>query len=496
MQGRSANRETGTERIDRRELLRRGAALGAALAVHPWTRAARAQAAPRVVIVGAGLAGLSAAYRLWRDDGIAAEVYEAQDRVGGRVLTHRVFGNAVAEGGGQTINSNEATIRSLVSELGLSLVDLDRVWPTGRIVYQLNGRERRWGAFGGALREAERVAYRHYRSIDWPVTHDSAGAEAARWDRVTAADWIDRYCPGGLRGLAGEYLRVLFEVDYAGPVTGMSAIHVIAELGGTFWGGGYDERYTIRGGNDRLPSALEAALPPGAVRRGQHLVAVSRDGSGRPRCSLSTGAAVADVVADAVILALPFAVLRQLDTANAGFSEVKRAAIERLGAGINRKLHLEFDREPWRPATGETWTDLRIGTTWPEDPGQQNAPPLLVSMTGTRHPRLGSAPAHGPAPRPAVLDALAPLDRIFPGARRAYAERSYLDDWPADPWARGSYSYYLAGDFTSFAGAEGQPEGPFHFAGEHTAPYPKRGTMNGAIESGFRAADEVIASSG
>ncbi|MGH2711555.1 MAG: flavin monoamine oxidase family protein, partial [Actinomycetota bacterium] len=301
-----------------------------------------------------------------------------------------------------------------------------------------------------------------------------------------------RYVPGGLRGLAGEYLRVLFEVDYAGPLDEMSAIHVIAELGGTFWGGGYDERYTIKGGNDHLPDALEAALPAGAVRRGSALAAVGLDGSGRPRCAFSQGAVI-DVVADAVILALPFAVLRHLDSAGAGFSQVKRAAIDRVGAGINRKLHLEFDRRPWSPATGETWTDLRIGTTWPEDPGQRNAPPVLVSMTGTRHPRVGNGAPHGPAPRRAILDALTPLDRIFAGTKRAYAGRSYLDDWPADPWARGSYSYYRAGDFTTIAGAEAQTEGPFHFAGEHTAPYPKRGTMNGAVESGFRAADEVIA---
>ena len=309
---------------------------------------------------------------------------------------------------------------------------------------------------------------------------------------MTAAEWIDEYCPGGLRGLAGEYLRVLFEVDYAGPVGEMSAIHVIAELGGTFWGGGYDERYTTRGGNDRLPNAIESALPPGTVRRGHALVAVGHDGSGRPRCSFSHGAAVTDVVADAVILALPFAVLRHLDIGGAGFSDVKRASIARIGAGINRKLHLEFDRRPWDPATGEAWTDLSIGTTWPEDPGQRNAPPILVSMTGTRHPPLGGSSPHGTAPKRAVLNALARLDGIFPGTRGAYSGRSYLDDWPSDPWARGSYSYYRAGDFTTIAGAEAVSEAGFNFAGEHTAPYPKRGTMNGAVESGFRAAYEVL----
>lgn len=445
------------------------------------------------MVVGAGLAGLSAAYRLWRDAGIAAEVYEAQGRVGGRVLTHRFPGDRVAEGGGEAINSNESVIRSLVSELGLSLVDLDRAWPSGRIVYRFNGRERRWNEIGRGLREAERAAYRHYVDLDWPVTYTRASSAARRWDEMSAADWIDAYCPGGLGGVAGEYLRVLFEVDYAGPVRVMSAIHVIAELGGTFWGGGYDERYTIRGGNDRLPKRLEAALPEGSVRRGRPLVALRRASDGRPRCTFTDEGSPSDVVADAVILALPFAVLRELDDSGAGFSPQKVAAIQGIGAGINRKFHLPFNRRPWRPATGETWTDLDVGTTWPTDPGHRGSAPALVSMTGTRHPKLGRHEAHGSTGRGVVTRLVSVLERIFPGSRDAADFIARVDDWPADPWARGSYSYYRAGGFTSFAGAEAEPEDGFHFAGEHTAPYPKRGTMNGAIESGFRAADEVIA---
>jgi monoamine oxidase len=445
--------------------------------------------------VGAGLAGLSAAYRLWREEGIAAEVHEAQGRVGGRVLTHRFPGDRIAEGGGQTINSNESTIRSLVAELDLSLIDLDRAWPSGRIVYRFNGHDRAWNEIGGGYREVERAAYRHYRELDWPVTYTRASMAARRWDEMSAAEWIEEYCPGGLGGVAGEYLKVLFEVDYAGPIREMSAIHVIAELGGTFWGSGYDERYTIRGGNDRLPGHLAAALPADSVHMGSALVALSRAGDGRPRCTFEQGAARTDVVADAVILALPFAVLRQADISAADFSPAKTAAIVGLGRGINRKFHLPFNARSWRPATGETWTDLDIGTTWPADVGHRGSGPLLVSMTGTRHPKLSGGP-HGSTGRGTVARLVSDLERIFPGSRQDSGFIAHVDDWPADPWARLSYAYYRAGDFTRLAGAESPPEAGIHFAGEHTAPYPKRGTMNGAVESGFRAADEVIATFG
>jgi len=71
------------------------------------------------------------------------------------------------------------------------------------------------------------------------------------------------------------------------------------------------------------------------------------------------------------------------------------------------------------------------------------------------------------------------------------AGQFYLDNWPADPWVKGSYAYYGLNGFTTFGGTEAGREGSVHFAGEHTAPYTKRGTMDGAVQSGERCAKEI-----
>jgi monoamine oxidase len=107
----------------RRELLRRGAAAGLGLsALGRFASAAGAATAPRIVIVGAGLAGLSCAYRL-RQAGHVAQVYEASDRVGGRCWTGRgTFADGqLYEHGGELIDQGHNQIRNLAQELGLKL---------------------------------------------------------------------------------------------------------------------------------------------------------------------------------------------------------------------------------------------------------------------------------------------------------------------------------------------------------------------------------------
>lgn len=89
------------------------------------------------------------------------------------------------------------------------------------------------------------------------------------------------------------------------------------------------------------------------------------------------------------------------------------------------------------------------------------------------------------------------MNELFPGTVGRHIDgQSYFDNWPADPWVKGSYSYYKSSAFTSFAGIEGKRQGGVHFAGEHTAPYKIRGTMNGAVFTGKRAADEILAAYG
>jgi monoamine oxidase len=83
----------------------------------------------------------------------------------------------------------------------------------------------------------------------------------------------------------------------------------------------------------------------------------------------------------------------------------------------------------------------------------------------------------------------------MPGAAAAYAGGAWLDAWVDDPWVRGSYAAFLPGQWTSYFGYLGRPSGNVHFAGEHTSTY-SQGYLNGGVESGLRAAREVLRAGG
>ena len=86
---------------------------------------------------------------------------------------------------------------------------------------------------------------------------------------------------------------------------------------------------------------------------------------------------------------------------------------------------------------------------------------------------------------------LAQIEPVLPGISQQWNGRATVDFWPGYPWTRGSYSYWKVGQYTAFAGIEGRPESNAHFCGEHTS-IDFQGYLNGAVETGERAAREVI----
>src|SRR5262249_7076616 len=128
--------------------------------------------------------------------------------------------------------------------------------------------------------------------------------------------------------------------------------------------GGSDERFHIRGGNELLPVAVAGALPAGTVVTGYRLTRIVAQAAGTVALTLQVGSQSVSVVADRVILPLPFAVLRDLDTSRAGFDTLKQRAIRELGRGRNGKLMVQFSERLWNTpgawgiGTGSTYSDL------------------------------------------------------------------------------------------------------------------------------------------
>lgn len=475
----------------RRRFLASGAAVTGA-AFLPRTRRG-AGAEPRIVVVGAGLAGMTAAYRIYRRTWITPYVYEASDRIGGRTRTIKgLHGEMRADAGGSFISSGDRAILGVMKELGIGLVDLNRYYPTGKRTLFLKNLRRTPASVFRDRAETARNARRQFRDIGWPVTSDAHSAAAEVWDSVTIAEWIEEFTPRGLRSLFGHYLRTYFETEYAGAIEDASSLHLIADFAAP--GRNYDERYVVREGSERIVRGIRRLLPVGSVTTGAPLIRLAREGPGCV-CTFSNDGTEFDVDADRVVLALPFSALRDVDFSGAGFSEAKDRSIRELGMGANTKVTLQFEKHGWElERSGEAITDLITGWTWPGHYRPRRSEAILVLFNGASFSgAYDGGPAHERASDDMAALHLAAVDEVFPNASSSFIPgEAYIDHWPADPWIKGSYSYYGRGGFTTIAGVEGRRQGPIHFAGEHTASYGNRGTMNGAVRSGELAANQVI----
>jgi monoamine oxidase len=451
-----------------------------------------------VLVVGAGLAGMTAALRL-HQAGMAVQVHEAAGRIGGRTRTVRDFSpERTVEAGGEFVNSDHDALRALADELGLVEDDLYAAYPDGTgPVLVFDGAEyasvlEDWTDVRDAVARDFAAAGPDVRAAD----HTPA---AAALDRRSLAEWIEAEVPGGSASRFGRFLTVTFETEYGGPADNLSSLALIEAMGPTATQsfdplGGSDERWHIRGGNDSVVTAIDEALPSGAVTLDSRLVALRSDGD-RATATFERDGTTADVTADRVVLALPFSLLREVDLDGAGLTETKLRAIRELGMGTNAKLHLEHADRAWYEAghDGCSTSDTGLQVTWEESIAQPGPAGLLVAFTGgTVGASYPADRAHGPAPDAVRDDALADEARVFgPAVAGAATGRARLDSWIHDPCTRGSYSYWAVGQYTGIRGEEGTAEPPLHFCGEHTS-LRHQGFMNGAVESGERAAAEII----
>ena len=455
---------------------------------------------PPVLIVGAGLAGLTAAYRLTQA-GHPVDLHEASERVGGRVRTVRDFSpGRTIESGGEFVNSNHDALRALAKELGLAEVD---TWPS----YPDSARET-------IVFDAEKYSYNdllddwwtisdtvaeQFAEVGSEITATNHTAAAARLDQVSLAEWIDTEVPGGLGSQLGRFLAVTYEGEYGGSVDDLNSLTIIETMGPTATGGfdplgDSDERFQIADGSDSVATALEEALPPDSVTLGSSLVALRSDGD-RATATFDGPGGTVDVTAGQVVLALPFSILRGVDLEGAGLTRLKLRAIREQGMGTNAKLHLEHAERAWydENLNGVSTSDTGLGVTWEESIAQDGDAGLLVAFTGgTAGASYPATTAHGEAPaevRDAALeDEVTVFSRPVADAATGTAQ---LDSWVHDPFVGGSYAYWGVGQFTGFRGEEARHEPPFHFCGEHTS-LEHQGYMNGAVETGDRAAAEIL----
>jgi monoamine oxidase len=507
-------RERCAEEYSRGEFLKRSGVVGAAvLAGGPLALARSASAAksstPSVAIVGAGIAGLNAALTL-QDKGIAATVYEAADRIGGRMHSDRSgywANDQISEFCGELIDSDHKTILGLASRFNLPVADLLAAEPAGSTeTYWFLGGRYSADQADSDFSPVRDAAKNDLTAAGYPTLYNKNKAAGAALDHMSIYDWIESRVPGGHGSPFGRLLDVAYNEEYGAETTDQAALSLIYLLAyqpgptGFEIFGVSDEKYHIIGGNEQLPEAIAGTLPD--VRTGWRMTAVAKNLDGTVALSFTTPSGPATVTADQVILTTPFPVLRTLDYSRAGFDDLKKTAITQLGAGRNAKLQLQFTSRywnttgPWGLSNGDSYTDLGYQNTWDVTRAQPGATGIMVNYSGgnVAGAFAPSVPYSNASTNKQVTTYakafLKELEVIFPGITSRWNGKATLSTPFRDPNLFCSYSYWRVGQYTLFSGYEGVAQGPIHFAGEHCS-INFQGYMEGGAAEGGRAALEV-----
>ena len=504
----------------RKDFLKRTGAAGVALAAAgpagALVRSARGATGPRIAIVGGGIAGLTAALTL-QDKGVASTVYESHpSRVGGRMHSDFVdfpgywVNGQGAELCGELIDSGHKTILSLAQRFRLATVNLTSAEPKGtEDTYYFNDQYYPKDEVDGEFQPVHQALQRDVSAASYPTTyfvHTDAGVAL---DRMSVYEWIESRVPGGHDSPLGQVLDVAYNIEYGAETTDQSALNLVYLLGYKSVPGNYmvfgasNERYHIVGGNTLLPLAVRDAIVSGqgatAVRNGWRMTSIKRNSDGTTTLAFDTASGTQQVVADHVVLALPFAVLRTLDYRGANFSPLKKTAIEQLGNGRNSKLQLQFSSRLWngQGSNGASYSDTGYQNTWDVTRGQAGATGILVDYTGGNVASTLSAGTPYATAANAKVATLArrflgQLEPVFPGISSRWNGRATLATPMLDPNLNCSYSYWKVGQYAGFSGWEGLREGPIHFAGEHCSQ-DFQGYMEGGASTGVAAANEILA---
>ncbi len=460
---------------------------------------ARGAGAPKIVVVGAGLAGLSAAYSL-RNAGYTAEIHEASDRIGGRCWTLR---EAFAEGqivehGGELIDQSHTAIRQLASGLGLKLDNLLKGEQNGtEALGYFDKSPYTYAEMTDDLKEAWQKIHSDVSAASYPTTFEISTERGRELDNMSIVDWIEETFEDGMKSRIGQLLDVAYNIEYGAESSEQSALNLLYLIGYSGQGqfrvfGRSNEKYHVVGGNDQITDRLAARLA-GQITTGSELVSVKLNAAGTYTLSFAQASGTKSVTADKVVLALPFSILRtSVDLSEAGFEPLKLIAISEQGMGTNSKLHVQFSSRFWRPlgSNGETFSDSGYQNTWEVTRAQPGKSGILVNYTGGTI-GAGFDPGSGTAEARAATF-VGQLEPVLPGATNAWNGKAALDFWLGNRWSLGSYSYWKVGQYQRFAGMEGRRQGNCLFAGEHTS-IDFQGYLNGAVETGQRAAGEILA---
>jgi monoamine oxidase len=430
----------------------------------------------RVIVIGAGLSGLVAARELTRL-GAEVTVFEARQRIGGRVWTLRdgAFPPLHAEAGGEFIDGNHEALIGLARSLRLPL---RRVLRAGfGLALSIDGRVRLTRSQATVWRRLQR-AFRPAIAAFEAADRDTTSGAATSMAGLSLATLLDRAnADATVRALA-EALRGYFLAD-PDALSALVVVEQAAESGSL----GREKMFRIEGGNDRLSDALirDARL---SVRLGHAVAAVHQDAASVRLLVEDVRGRRTGIEADYAVCTVPLPVLLEWPFTPA-LPDAQRRAFQAVSYGPATKVFLRSERPWWRRARRPNafGTNLPIGAVWESCEEVRGGSDLTLLAGGSASAQLRDLLA---------TDGIAGVMRHLRwlGRPAQLPRLARVVTWESDPWSRGGYAVFGPGFDTIDEPLLRRPFGRVFFAGEHTSEH-WQGFMNGAVESGLRVAADV-----
>ena len=504
-------------KISRRQFIKAGTAAAAALAIVPASSILKIGAnrsGEKVIVIGAGLAGLSCAYEL-NKAGFDVTVLEARTRPGGRVRTYRdpFADHLYAEMGAEYVNSEDRFARKYAGIFDLNILTAklyDGIYVRGKKFKMADFQKLKQtlpyeGTTGGVLFGQEKKYIQHWvdeistwaelNSVSCMSCHEFGGQEKIKnainlnhlpqkildLDQLSVAGLLRK--EGAPKDIIDLYTYTNATESTGRPET-LSALSLVM---GHFMAGGFDEETDegrILGGNDQLPKAFAKALAP-KVMYNRPVKKIAHDPSGVEITFLEDGKLTA-MKSDKCVIAMPVSILRRTKI-TPEFTPAKMHCIRKQSYGHVMKIAMQFRRRFWdEPGSlgQRVFTDTPLRRVYHFSIDQPGPRGIILSFTSGAHAeKLGRMRIEGrmTVAEQSCSEIWSETSRFWEGGVSKY--------WNEDPWLRASYSMNGVGQ-KDFRGILAGSEGPFHFAGEHTSTH--RSSMNGAIESGVRAGREII----
>ncbi len=528
-QDRELRRKLAREREEqrqRRDFLRKagGLSIGAGLLAAAPLATGSHGSQHDIAIVGAGVGGLRTAHRL-QQYGIASTVYEASDRVGGRMYSTTFGDNRPVEFGGEFISTEHTAIRNLAHQLGLQLEDVNKLSVGEEETYRIvnsNGQAELYteadlmDEWVGGLYETMKRAQ---MDAPWQPFYNAFNPEHERLDNLDAIEWMESPEVGYSRTHWVHKLLLADLIAEYGITVGNSALNLIYLLA---WNGrgsgglplaGTDERLHVVDGNQQIPQRMADQLPEQSIKYDKKLVAIDAAQNGRYALHFDD---LSSYTCKILVLALPMNLIKEIDIAQPvweSFSPKKKQAfLSPDNVSDNGKIIMEFNSRPWdlerevkpgqfvhQAARAYSFAGEKARkysgfiSTWEGDPGSPSTSGILVNYNGGFEARnLSSRELHGPADYRDVERFLAQAEQIWPGISGEYRPgMALVSNWIDDPLAKSAFTSPAVGTMTSWWGAQWEYDNNnIYFAGE-AFDVEYWSYMNGAVLSGERVAREI-----